>query len=82
MTKYVIRRLLIILPLVLGVITITFALMHLLPGDPASIILSKSGASAEQVARLRQELGTERAGTRTILAVPSATPCVATSVVP
>jgi peptide/nickel transport system permease protein len=57
MGKYVLRRLLIMLPLLLGVLTITFGLMHLLPGDPASIMLAKSGASADRVARLRQEMG-------------------------
>jgi peptide/nickel transport system permease protein len=57
MGKYIVGRLLIIVPLMFGVITITFALMHLLPGDPASVMLAKSGASAEQIAKLRHELG-------------------------
>ena len=57
MGKYIIRRLIIAVPVILGVVTITFAVMYLLPGDPAAIMLAKSGASAEQVARLRAELG-------------------------
>ena len=45
------------IPVVLGVVTITFLLMHLLPGDPAAVMLAKSGASAQQIAQLRTELG-------------------------
>lgn len=44
-------------PVLVGVGTIAFALMYLLPGDPASAMLARSGASAEQIAELRQELG-------------------------
>lgn len=44
-------------PVLFGVATITFALMYLLPGDPASAMLAKSGASAEQIAELREDMG-------------------------
>lgn len=57
MLVYAIRRLLSALPVIFGVLTITFAVMYLLPGDPASIMLARSGASAEQIARFRAELG-------------------------
>jgi len=57
MLIYATRRLLSALPVIFGVLTITFAVMYLLPGDPASIMLARSGASAEQIARLRSELG-------------------------
>ncbi len=57
MLIYATRRLLSALPVIFGVLTITFAVMYLLPGDPASIMLARSGASAEQIARLRAELG-------------------------
>jgi peptide/nickel transport system permease protein len=57
MLVYATRRLLSALPVIFGVLTITFGVMYLLPGDPASIMLAKSGASAEQIARLRAELG-------------------------
>jgi len=35
-------------------------LMHLLPGDPAALMLAKSGATADQIARLRTELGLDQ----------------------
>ena len=42
---------------ILGVITVVFALVHLLPGDPAETMLARSGASPEAIAALRLELG-------------------------
>jgi peptide/nickel transport system permease protein len=57
MATYAMRRLLSAIPVIFGVLTITFAVMYLLPGDPASIMLARSGASADQIARLRAELG-------------------------
>ncbi|GAB4401598.1 MAG: ABC transporter permease [Anaerolineales bacterium] len=57
MLRYVQRRLLIAIPVMLGVATIAFALMHLLPGDPAEVMLAQSGGQAETLARLRHQLG-------------------------
>ncbi|MDH7488697.1 MAG: ABC transporter permease [Anaerolineae bacterium] len=57
MLRYVQRRLLIAIPVVLGVATIAFALMHLLPGDPAEVMLAQSGGQAETLERLRHQLG-------------------------
>ncbi len=57
MKALIVRRLVSFIPVLLGVVTITFMLMHLLPGDPAAVMLSRSGASAEQIAQLREELG-------------------------
>jgi len=45
------------IPVLLGVSIAVFAMLRLLPGDPAQIMLSESGASAERVAALRHELG-------------------------
>lgn len=57
MLRYIQRRLLIAIPVVLGVATIVFALMHLLPGDPAEVMLAQSGGQAETIERLRHQLG-------------------------
>jgi ABC-type dipeptide/oligopeptide/nickel transport system permease component len=57
MLKYVQRRLLIAIPVIWGVTTIVFFLMRILPGDPAQLMLSSTGGSAEQIARLRTSLG-------------------------
>lgn len=49
-------RLLQAIPLLLGVIVITFILLSIAPGDPAEILLSTS-ATPENIAQLREELG-------------------------
>jgi peptide/nickel transport system permease protein len=56
MIRYLARRLLLTIPVLLGVATLVFALIHLVPGDPAQSMLGES-ASAEDVARLRESLG-------------------------
>jgi peptide/nickel transport system permease protein len=59
MTRYLARRLLLTIPVLLGVATLVFALIHLVPGDPAQTMLGES-ASPEEVARLRTTLGLDR----------------------
>jgi len=53
------QRLLAGLAVVLGVVTLTFVLLHLAPGDPIDIILGPT-ASADQVAAQRRILGLDR----------------------
>jgi len=60
MLTYLRRRLLAAALTLLGVATVVFALVHLLPGDPAETMLARSGASPEAVARLRVGLGLDR----------------------
>jgi len=59
MTRYLMRRLLLTIPVLLGVATLVFALIHLVPGDPAQAMLGE-GASQEEVQRLRTSLGLDR----------------------
>lgn len=54
------RRLLVAALTLLGVATIVFALVRLLPGDPAETMLARAGAGPEAVAALRGELGLDR----------------------
>jgi peptide/nickel transport system permease protein len=56
MTAYILRRLVLLIPVILVVGIVVFALVHLTPGDPASVILGDS-ATPENVERLRDELG-------------------------
>jgi peptide/nickel transport system permease protein len=55
--RYVRTRLLAALPVLLGVSILVFSMLHLLPGDPAQIILGEAVTSAQDLARLRRELG-------------------------
>src|SRR5262245_46769444 len=59
MARYLVRRLLLTIPVLLGVATLVFALIHLVPGDPAQSMLG-DGASEAEVAQLRQRLGLDR----------------------
>ena len=56
MGNYVARRLLIAIPTLLGVVTFSFLLLRLIPGDPARVMAGPE-ASAEDVERLRRQLG-------------------------
>ena len=56
MTTYILRRLVLLLPVILVVGLVVFALVHLTPGDPAAVILGDR-ATAEDIERLRDQLG-------------------------
>lgn len=56
MARYILRRMLSLLPVLLVVGTVTFILLHLTPGDPAAVMLGPE-ATSEEVARLRTRLG-------------------------
>jgi len=56
MISYILRRLLLMLPVLLIVGVVVFALVHVTPGDPASVILGPE-ATPEQVDQLRDTLG-------------------------
>jgi len=56
MTKYIIRRLLYMIPVLLGVSLIIFLLFNVVSGDPTAVLLGKN-ATARQMADLREQLG-------------------------
>ncbi len=56
MLKYIIKRILLLIPILLGVSAIIFLLKTVTPGDPARQILGNT-ATEEQVQELRDELG-------------------------
>jgi ABC-type dipeptide/oligopeptide/nickel transport system permease component len=57
--RFLIRRLLLTIPVLLGVATLVFSLVHLVPGDPVQAMLGES-ASQQDVAELRGRLGLDR----------------------
>jgi peptide/nickel transport system permease protein len=59
MTQYLIRRILQVIPITLGILTLIFSLIHLIPGDPARSIAGEN-ARAEDVERVRAQLGLDR----------------------
>jgi peptide/nickel transport system permease protein len=56
MGSYILRRFLSLIVVLLGVSFIAFFFVHLIPGDPAQAMLGER-ATAESVARMRQEMG-------------------------
>ncbi|MEX2356492.1 MAG: ABC transporter permease [Thermaerobacterales bacterium] len=56
MSKFLIRRLAQVLPMLVGVSIISFSIMHLAPGDPVQLLTSRT-ASTEEIARVRQLYG-------------------------
>ena len=56
MRRYLARRLLLLVPVLMGVSIVVFMVLHLSPGDPAEIMLG-SAATKEDLARLRFEMG-------------------------
>src|SRR5438309_93703 len=59
MTAYVLRRLLLMLPVAFLVTVGVFLLIHLSPGDPALIILGED-RSPQAIAQIHQELGLDK----------------------
>lgn len=55
MRRYVARRLLLLVPVVWGVSTLVFFLIHLIPGDPIEVMLGEMALAADKEA-LRREL--------------------------
>jgi ABC-type dipeptide/oligopeptide/nickel transport system permease component len=59
MARFLLRRLLLTIPVLLGVATLVFSLIHLVPGDPVQAMLGES-ASPQEVADVRSRLGLDR----------------------
>ncbi len=59
MLRFLARRLVLTIPVLLGVATLVFSLIHFIPGDPALAMLGET-AAPEDVAELRTRLGLDR----------------------
>ena len=59
MARYIVKRILLFIPTLLGITLITFILMQALPGDPVQG-MAGDRANPETIARIRAELGQDR----------------------
>ncbi len=59
MLRYIVRRFIQLLPVLLGVSVLVFLGMHLVPGDVAQLLIGEKG-TAEDLARLRHQLGLDQ----------------------
>jgi peptide/nickel transport system permease protein len=53
------RRILILIPTILGVVTLVFFLIHFIPGDPVELMLGETASRAD-LAQMRRDLGLDR----------------------
>ncbi len=60
MAHLVARRLAVAVPTLFGVTVLVFAILHLIPGNPAQILLFGSNPTPAQIAQLERELGLDR----------------------
>src|SRR6185437_7206063 len=60
MSRYLIRRLVLLLPTLVGVTIVVFVLVLLLPGDAATLQLQDAKSSAADEAALRSRLGLDK----------------------
>jgi peptide/nickel transport system permease protein len=56
MTQFIVRRFLLLIPVLLGILLVTFALARLIPGDPCYVTLGER-ATPEQCQQFRQRFG-------------------------
>ena len=59
MVQYIIRRFLQMIPITLGILTLIFSLIHLIPGDPAAQIAGE-GARPQDIENIRKALGLDQ----------------------
>ncbi len=59
MTNFLLQRLFYSLLIIFGVVTVTFFLMYILPGDPARLMLGQR-ADVQSVEAIRAELGLDK----------------------
>ena len=57
MGRYILRRTAFMVPLLVGISLISYAIVRFAPGDPTRLLVDPEHATAEQFASLRQELG-------------------------
>ena len=57
MTQYVVRRILLIVPMLIGITIIAFTFMNLAPGDPVSAMIDPQQGTGFDTAALRERLG-------------------------
>src|SRR5699024_4941122 len=61
MLKYIIRRILLMIPILLGVSLVTFIIVRSIPGDPVRVLLGADARSTpEQIANIRSAYGLDQ----------------------
>lgn len=56
MTRYIVQRLVMLIPVLIGISVVTFSMLRLIPGDPATVMLGEH-ATIEQIEDFRERMG-------------------------
>ena len=59
MFNFIIKRLLAMIPVLIGISLLLFFMLRMLPGDPAQVLAGQM-ASAEEIETIRRQLGLDR----------------------
>lgn len=60
MLQFILRRLGLVIPTFIGITLLTFAFVHMIPGDPVIIMAGERGISAERHAQIMAEMGLDK----------------------
>jgi ABC-type dipeptide/oligopeptide/nickel transport system permease component len=60
MLRYILQRILQSIPVIVGISLLTFAMLHLVPGDPVLIFAGDKPMTEERAAEIRHQLGLDR----------------------
>ncbi|MBD2809538.1 dipeptide ABC transporter permease DppB [Xenorhabdus sp. Vera] len=60
MLQFILRRLGLVIPTFIGITLLTFAFVHMIPGDPVLILAGERGITAERHAELLAEMGLDK----------------------
>ncbi|CDG19863.1 Dipeptide transport system permease protein dppB [Xenorhabdus poinarii G6] len=60
MLQFILRRLGLVIPTFIGITLLTFAFVHMIPGDPVLIMAGERGITAERHAQLMAEMGLDK----------------------
>src|ERR1700686_2759595 len=59
MLRYTLNRILLFIPILIGLSVLTFVYIHLIPGDPVQAMIGPTG-TPEMVAQMRHDFGLDR----------------------
>lgn len=60
MTQYIIKRILLVFPVLLGISIFTFVLLRIVPGDVLDVMYADSPLSVEEIQKIRHQLGMDK----------------------
>lgn len=60
MTRYIVKRLLLVFPVLLGISLFTFVMIRIVPGDVLDVMYADSPLSTEEIQRIREQLGMDK----------------------